>query len=148
MSLCTEKSWWLGNSVFSKRQHHGPRSLCGARLGEGVCLSPGVCEASKTRSLIAKHWLTGQLLREEGRRLSLCSRPRLCCHKGKLLRCPWEPNVLVKIYKQAVSDAEACRIAVMVSTMHFTSVNTPSSRLLIYRRNHGGFKIVYVQSGN
>lgn len=126
LCLCKEKSWQLSNTVFSKGSTapvgHGH---CRGRLGKGVCLHTGrecvVRKVSKTRSLITKK-LADSLAR--GEEVILDSRKRLCHCKWKLLRCPCEFSVLVKIYKRAIKDAEACCIALVVSIMHFMSVNT------------------------
>lgn len=90
-----------------------------ARLGNGVCLCKGrecvVCKVSKMRSLITKKLAHSPafMWREEEVILHSCTRLRYC--ERKLLRCPWESSVLVKIYKQAIKDGEACCVAFHVS---------------------------------
>lgn len=92
--------------TIHKVQHHihGAHSLCMASLGKGAACTGReheVCTVSKTLPNHKKlPYLTAFMWSKEEVILLSCT--KLCYPECKLLRCPWESSVPVKIYKQAI----------------------------------------------
>lgn len=93
----------------------GKEAACTGREHE-VCTVPITLPNHKKRPyLIAFMW------RKEDVILLSCT--RLSYPECKLLRCPWESSVPVKIYKQAIKDVGGCCLALMLSGKGFMSLN-------------------------
>lgn len=99
---------------------------CMPRFGKGAACTGRehkVCTVSKT---LPNHkelsYLTAFVWWKEEVILLSCT--RLSYPECKLLRCPWESSVPVKIYEQAIKDVEAWCLALMLSVKSFMPPNT------------------------